>query len=153
MAQVHLTADGIEVIVFPGKTSPENFAIKYRKSPEKQRTPRLIHFIIDLYIKRTGNLELTNQLIDHIIVNVVGKVLPIPSFPPTLTTFSSATARNFAELDNYGDYSVELLLVVLELMVARRKTVSPGDSKFLDFFRKYRDGADLFTIISAATFR
>lgn len=107
----------------------------------------------DIYAKRTGNSDLTNRLVDHIIATVIGKGRPILSFPPTLTIFSSGEARIFSELDNYGDYSVELLLVLLELMVARKKTVDPDDSRFLELFRKFRAGADIFTLVSAATFR
>jgi hypothetical protein len=104
-------------------------------------------------MKLTGNKELTMELLDHIINNIILKVKPNTGFPPKIQIFTHEHISQFRELDGYGEYSVEFLLVVTELIMIQEKTNYPNGTMNLKLFKKLRDGADIFEVVSTATFR
>ncbi|MGQ9803045.1 MAG: hypothetical protein ACUVSH_04275 [Anaerolineae bacterium] len=104
-------------------------------------------------MKRTGDRYLTLQLVDHIINEIILKVRPSNSNPPLLQLFSPDHVTRFQTLDKYGEYSVEFLLVISELIMIQEKTNYPQGVMNLNLFRLFRDEADIFSVVSAATFR
>jgi len=150
---VHTTAGGVKVYVSKGRKSQYNFKVQYQEPGKRVRTPKHIHLIIDLYMKLTGNRSLTMQLVDHIIDQIILEVQPSTSNPPTLQVFSPQHVSKFQQLDAYGEYLVEFLLVVAELIMIQEKTNYPDGVMNLNLFRRFRDGADIFSVVSTATFR
>ena len=143
---------GDQIYVEPGNKSPTDFIVRYRSPGKKQRTPKHIHLVVDLYSKLTGNEDLTMQFID-LIIEMIQQMTPATSFPPALRFFSTNYIEQFDELNNLGEYSVEFLLVVIELIMLQEKTNYPEGSLNLKLFRLLRQRADIFSIVSAATFR
>jgi hypothetical protein len=153
MTIVYTTSDRVEISVAPGRKSPYDFIVKYREPGKRLRTPKHIHLIVDLFAKRTGDFQLSNTLIDHIIQNIIQKVTTSDSYPPSIQVFKPLHAEKFRVLDQYGEYSAEFLLVITELIMIQEKTNYPSGTINLKLFQKLRDGADIFSIVSAATFR
>ncbi|MGQ9710481.1 MAG: hypothetical protein ACUVXE_08450 [Anaerolineae bacterium] len=150
---IYTTANGVKVYVSKGGKSQYNFKVQYQEPGKRVRTPKHIHLIIDLYMKRTGDRYLTLQLVDHIINEIILKVRPSNSNPPLLQLFSPDHVTRFQTLDKYGEYSVEFLLVISELIMIQEKTNYPQGVMNLNLFRLFRDEADIFSVVSAATFR
>jgi hypothetical protein len=150
---IYTTANNVVVYVSKGGKSLYNFKVQYQEPEKKVRTPKHIHLIIDLYMKRTGNRPLTMQLVDHIIDEIILKVRSSTSNPPVLQIFSPAHMKQFRALDAYGEYSVEFLLVVTELIMIQEKTNYPEGVLNLNLFQSFREEADIFSVVSAATFR
>lgn len=150
---VYVTQRNVVIYVSKGRKSQYDFKVQYQETGKNIRTPKHIHLIIDLYMKLTGNRQLTMDLVDHIIDNIIKKVQPATSFPPRLQVFSPSHITQFRELDNYGEYSVEFLLVVLELIMIQEKTNYPSGTMNLRLFEAFREGKDIFSVVSAATFR
>jgi hypothetical protein len=150
---VHETAEKTRIFVERGtKTQSDfDFIVKYEEPGKHRRTPKHIHLVVDLYTKLGMNEPLTMALIDHVIEHVILGVQPVTSFPPDLTIFSPAQVPHFAELNNVGDYSVEFLLVVIELLMAQEKTNYPTGDLNLRVFQGMRTKADIYTVVSAAT--
>lgn len=148
---LHTTATGVKIGVDKGKKSPYDFKVKYRAG-KQERTPKHIHIIIDLYIKREHNESLTMRLVDHII-NLIQRVQPSRNYPPCFQFFAPNSAMVYAPLDAYGEYSVEFLLAVVELIMIQEKTNYPAGVMNLNLFRRFRGKADIFSVVSAATFR
>lgn len=117
MSIIYTTANQIEIHVEKGSKSPNDFIVKYREPNKRVRTPKHIHLIVDLFAKRTGSLPLTNALLDHIIQNIILKVEPAVSFPPSLQIFEPSHISHFHKLSQYGEYSIEFLLVTIELII------------------------------------
>jgi hypothetical protein len=135
-----------------GKKSQFDFKVRYLEPGKRARTPKHIHIIIDLYLKSSGNPSLTTSLIDHIINNIIMKVMPATTFPPSLQVFSLNHAAQFAGLNPYGEYGVEFLLVLVELLMIQEKTNYPNGTLNLSLFQKFRNNADIFSVVSAATY-
>jgi len=150
--RIHFTSRNVSILVSRGIKSNYDFRVHYQEPGKRVRTPKHIHLIIDLYMKLTGNKELTMRLLDHIINNMILKVRPSTEFPPEIQIFSQEHISQFKELDDYGEYSVEFLLVVTELIMIQEKTNYPNGTMNLRLFQKLRNGADIFEVVSTATF-
>jgi hypothetical protein len=112
-----------------------------------------MHIIIDLYMKLVGNEALTMELTDHIINDIIPKIKPSTSYPPELQIFKPANIGRFVALNKYGEYPVDFLLVTVELIQIQEKTNYPNGVINLELFTKFRNRADIFNVVSAATFR
>jgi hypothetical protein len=150
---IYTAQNGAVIGVIKGRKSLYNFRVKYLEPGKRERTPKHMHVIIDLYMKSVGNEPLTMQMVDHIINNIILKVSPANSFPPKLQIFQPSHAQTYQQLDKFGEYPVDFLLVVTELIQIQEKTNYPTGTLNLNLFRLFRKKADIFSVVSAATFR
>ncbi len=150
---IYTTSNGTRIYVQKGGKSDFDFKVRYQEPGKNKRTPQHIHLIIDLYMKKVGNKELTMRLVDHLIKDVILKVRPSMENPPALQVFSPDHIWPFQDLDAYGEYSVEFLLVVGELIIIQEKTNYPYGTMTERLFRSFRDEKDIFSVVSTATFR
>jgi len=150
---IYTTREGVKIYVSKGGKSQFNFKVQYQEPGKAIRTPKHIHLIIDLYMKRTGNKQLTMELVDHIINNIILRIQSSTANPPKIQVFSNEHVERFRELDNYGEYPVEFLLVITELIMIQEKTNYPKGVLNLNLFKAFRAEKDIFSVVSAATFR
>jgi hypothetical protein len=150
---IYKSQDGTIIGAIKGKKSLYNFRVKYQQPGKAERTPKHIHIIIDLYMKLIGNELLTMQLVDHIIGDIILKVSPSTVFPPILQIFQTSHAQQFSNLNRYGEYPVDFLLVITELIQIQERTNYPEGTLNLNLFQLFRQKADIFSVVSAATFR
>ena len=153
--KIFTTKNGVEIIVSKGSKpqSPHDFKVHYREPGKRVRTPKHIHLIIDLYMKLSRNEELTMKLVDYIINDIILKISPATKFPPELQVFNPEEVKQFEELNEYGEYSVEFILVVVELIMIQEKTNYPEGNLNLSLFKKFRNKESIFSVVSTATFR
>lgn len=152
---MHTTKDGVKILVSKGskKESSFDFRVHYQEPNKRVRTPKHIHLIIDLYMKLCLNEELTLKLVDYLI-NMMKKLKPVTQYPPSLQVYDKQNLSEFEELNNYGEYSVEFIVVVTELIMIQEKTNYPTGTMNVKVFERFRDKHnDIFAVVSAATFR
>ena len=148
---VYVTQNGDTVYVVQGSKSEFDFIVKYQSPGKRMRTPKHIHLFVDLYAKITGNEDLAMKLVDHIIA-LIGKMTPETTFPPKLEFFSPNDALPFSDLNKYGEYTVEFLLVVVELILRQEKTNYPNGTLSIKGFTAIRRKADIYTMVSSSSF-
>jgi hypothetical protein len=123
---IYTTETDIQICVYPGRKieSPYDFIVKFRERGKRERTPAHVHLVIEMYVKHAHNPSLTLQLKEHIL-RMLTQIQPINSFPPNLQFFKKEHIEPFKELDKVGEFTVEFLLVVIELMGIQEKTNYP----------------------------
>lgn len=146
-------SDGTQVFVSQGTKSPYDFIVRYRSPGKRVRTPKHIHIIIDLLIKREHEPALTEEFVRHIVDGILPKLDPISELPPKLIVFGSDQMEKYAKLDAFGDYKTDFLLVVIELLMLQEVTNYPAGTLNRTLFSNFLSGADIFTIVGTATFR
>ncbi|MBP9038310.1 MAG: hypothetical protein KBF72_02005 [Candidatus Syntrophosphaera sp.] len=150
---IYTTKANVNINVYHGKKpeSPYDFIIKYKEPNKRERTPKHIHLIIEMYVKYAYNPSLTMQLKQHIL-NMFTQIQPIDYFPPKLQFFKPENITPFQDLDNVGEFTVEFLLVTAELIAIQEKTNYPEgsltESLYNDFGVK-----DRFSVISKAVLK
>jgi hypothetical protein len=148
---IRTTAKGVQIYVLRGKKSesPHDFIVKYREPGKRSRTPKHIHPIVEMYVKHAHDPQLTLRLRDHML-GVFNKVQPVTQFPPKLQVFTSADSVPFASLDAVGEFPVEFLMIVTELLFIQEKTNYPAGSLTQKLYAAF-GVKDRFAVVSAAT--
>ncbi len=83
---------------------------------------------------------------------MLSQIKHVNSFPPSLQLFKPEHIEAFKDLDKVGEFTVEFLLVAIELVAIQEKTNYPTGSLtenlYKDFGVKYR-----FSVIQKAVWR
>jgi len=150
---VYVTEDGVEIRVYKGRKpeSPYDFIVRYKQPGKKERTPAHIHLIVELYVKYAYNPTLTKALRDHIL-EMFKHIQPISYYPPKLQFFQKKHIEKFRDLDKVGEFSVEFLLVVTELLAIQEKTNYPSGSLTESLYKDFSE-KDRFSVIQKAVLK
>lgn len=145
---VYITEDGVKIWVDNAKRSGPRFQIFVEDPYKKLQPPRLIHLVVDLYVKKAGDEAVSLKLAEH-LVRMLKSLKPADSYPPKLQYFKIDNVQEFQALNKIGEYRVEFILVLAELIGIREKTDSlqnnASESVFEAFLKK-----DFFTVINHA---
>ncbi len=145
---LYTTADGTEIRVYRGIKSEFDFKVAYKAPGKRERTPRHLHLIVELYVKHAYDPDLTLQMKHHIL-EMFKHVKPVSSYPPQLQFFRPEHVEPFRSLDAVGEFTVEFLLITIELIAIQEITNYPSgtltESVYRDFGLK-----DRFSVIHTA---
>ena len=151
--------DGTIIGVFEGSRghNPDHdILIKYQEQGKRLRTPKHIHWVIDLLIKKEHNKKLTLDFMKYLRemydrVEGFRSAEERSSFEFKETT--TAKLRPFEELNKYGEYKVEFIGHLIELMIKMEKNQPP--EKPARVFKELIDALiqekEIFVIVSKAT--
>lgn len=150
---IYTTKNNVQILVYPGKKSqsPFDFIVKFKIPEKRERIPKHIHIIVEMYVKHAFNPELTMKLRDHIL-EMFKHIKPVDYFPPKLQFFKPEHIEKFKELDTVGEFSVEFILVITELIAIQEKTNYPQGSLTERLYKEFGE-KDRFTVIQKATWR
>ena len=152
-------ADGTIIGVFAGNRghNPDHdILIKYQEEGKRLRTPKHIHWVIDLLIKKEHNKELTLKFMKY-LREMYDKVEAFKSKEDRTKCLLKETTKEklkpFEELNKYGEYKVEFIGHLIELMIKMEKNTPP--EKPARVFRELIDAMiqekEIFVIVSKAT--
>lgn len=148
------------VAIFQGARGdrPElDIIIKYtdKSSKGRVRTPKHIHWAIDLLIKKEHNEDLTKKFIIYLL-DVWNNVQPFKTKKDqqncTLIYSQPNQLRDYLDLNNYGEYSIQFISTILELIMIQEKTGSMKAHMFKDTLEAILNDKDIFSIVSRATY-
>jgi hypothetical protein len=152
-------ADGTVIGVFGGSrgaNSDHDILIKYQETGKRLRTPKHIHWVIDLLIKKEHNRELTLKFMKY-LRDMYDRVEPFKSKEDRknceLKETTTAKLKPFQELNKYGEYKVDFIGHLIELMIKMEKN-TPLE-KPARVFRELMDAMiqekEIFVVVSKAT--
>jgi len=149
---IYTTEEHVKILIIPGKKSEKDFIVKYQQPGKRIRTPKHIHLIIDLFLKKAFNRELTLSLVENFL-DILSKLYPAQEYPPTFQYFSKEKFERFNKLNGYGEYSVEFIAAIFELIMIQEKTNYPNGKMNKNLFLAFLNEKDIHSIVSTATFR
>ena len=150
---VYTTGENVRIEVYSGskQQSPYDFIVKFREPNKRERTPAHVHLIVEMYVKHAFNSSLTLKLRDHIL-EMLSQVQPVISFPPTLQYFKPEHIEPFKELNKVGEFTVEFLLVAVELVAIQERTNYPTGTLTESLYESF-GVKDRFQVIQKAVWR
>lgn len=146
------------IYVFQGSISENDIIVKYMEEGKRMRTPKHIHWAVDLLLKLQAKKELTKSFIKE-IRNDWEKCKPLKNndeeaLASLVGNYMKTTdVLKYKELDNYGEYGVEFLIVLMTLLMTQEKTNREDAymfGKVLDSLLE--EELDIFAIMSASGF-
>lgn len=149
--------------VYQGSLSEFDILIKYReKKPDgtwsRIRTPKHIHWAVDILIKLHGDKKKTQDFLDFLI-GVWQSVEPIKDRQAqqdrlnleVLLQDSKEKIAEYESLGTKGEYSVKFLILLAKLLMTQEKTNLETAYMFKRLLEALRRGDDIFSIVSIAS--
>lgn len=146
------------IYVFQGNLSQFDIVIKYKKDGKRIRTPKHIHWVVDILMKMQGNEELTKKYL-LAIQNCWNTCVPLLNNDfETLKNLiengeKDIEIEQYFDLNAFGEYDVEFLYVLMELLAVQEKTNRADAYMFGKIIEElFEADRDIFKIISTAGF-
>ena len=146
------------IYVFQGNLSQFDIVIKYKKDGKRIRTPKHIHWVVDILMKMQGNEELTKKYL-LAIQNCWNNCVPLSNNDfKTLKNLiengeKDIEIEQYFALNSFGEYDVEFLYVLMELLAVQEKTNRADAYMFGKIIEELLEAdRDIFKIISTAGF-
>jgi hypothetical protein len=148
--------------VYKGSLSQYDLLIKYRqKNNEKWsriRTPKHIHWAVDILIKMNLEKEKTKDFL-NVLIDVWENIKPIKNEDDrkrflkidNLLEINQERFNDYKELSKHGEYSINFLILLAKLLMIQEKTNLETAFMFKNLLNALRDGSDIFKIVSTAT--
>jgi len=152
-------ADGTVIGVFEGSRGAnpdQDILIKYQEKNKRIRTPKHIHWVIDLLIKKEHNRALTIEFMKHLRY-MYDSVQAFQSKEDRRKCDLKGSTREklkpYEELNKYGEYKVDFISHLIELMAKMEKNTPPDKPAhvFKELIDAMIDEKEIFVIVSKAT--
>ncbi|MGM9561060.1 MAG: hypothetical protein ACI3WT_02300 [Phascolarctobacterium sp.] len=144
------------IYVFQGHLSQFDILIKYKKDGKRIRTPKHIHWVVDILMKMQGNRILTKLYLEA-IQNCWNTCVPLTNNDfDTLKALiengeKEINIEHYFYLNAFGEYDVEFLYVLMELLAVQEKTNRADAYMFGKIIEELLEtDIDIFKIISRA---
>lgn len=151
--------DGTIIGVFQGskgKNPDLDIVVKYKDKFTKSvpRTPKHIHWVIDLLIKKEHNKPLTLEFMNYLL-EMYDIIKPfqnkVEQQKCKLQSTRPEKLKKFDDLNKYGEHSIEFIGQVIELLSIEEKTGLEGAFMFKKVLQALQQEKDIFSIVSTAT--
>lgn len=165
---VTMINDSFIIAVYQGSLSKYDILIKYRqkiKNEQKKderwssiRTPKHIHWAVDILIKMHSDREKTKEFLDFLLT-MWDNTEPIKSENERknilnieyLLEINKKEFKKYEALGTKGEYSIKFLILLARLLMLQEKTNLEGAYMFKNLLEALKAGDDIFKIVSIAT--
>ena len=149
--------------VYKGSLSEYDILLKYRQKEGERwsrlRTPKHIHWAVDVLIKHYSEPKQTDLLLNHLL-KIWGKTAPLKNDKERdallntehLLSEVNKEAKDYPKLAGKGEYSVKFLILIAKLLMVQEKTNRNDAYMFKNLLEKLKDHKNIFEIVSAASF-
>ncbi|MBO4572219.1 MAG: hypothetical protein J5762_00415 [Clostridia bacterium] len=158
-AIIEFDFDDYTLYVFQGILSTFDIFIKYKKGKMRIRTPKHIHWAVDVLIKMQGQKKLTKRFLCEVKALWV-KVEPLSNNDYNslrlLVENNAETIKieEYKKLNKYGEYPVDFLFVLMLLLSVQEKTNRSDAYMFGSIINELLESDyDIFSIVSKASFK
>jgi len=149
---------------YQGSISKYDILIKYRQRVEnkwsKIRTPKHIHWAVDVLIKMHSEKEKTIEFLAFLI-EMWENTFPIKTEKDrekllninSLIESNKLAFEKYNELSNKGEYNIKFLILLAKLLMIQEKTNLETAYMFKNLIEALKSEKDIFKIVSIASYR
>lgn len=151
------------IAVYKGALSPLDILIKYRQKLKNKngwsriRTPKHIHWTVDILMKMQSYGDLTKEFLDFFL-NLWENTIPLKYEVErqsldleAMLNISKSEIEKFQKLSEKGEYSVRFLILLAKLLMLQEKTNRADAYMFKRVLNGLRQEEDLFHILATAS--
>jgi hypothetical protein len=145
--------------VYQGSLSELDLLVKFRiynnSKWSRQRTPKHIHWAVDILIKMSHNKSLTREFL-KIFNELWEATKPHKTFEERddmlkVIEFDMNILNKFNDLNKFGDYNIQFLILLAKILMQQEKNNYPGAFMFKKLLDALVKGEDIHKIVSIAT--
>jgi len=152
------------IAAYQGSLSKFDILIKYRQKKDDKwsriRTPKHIHWAVDILIKMHSEEEKTKAFLGKLI-EIWDNTYPIKTEDERnsilsiehLLTECQEEFKDYQVLSEKGEYSLNFLILLAKLLMLQEKTNLESAYMFRNLLKALENGGDIFKIVSIATHR
>lgn len=161
LTQFHVN-DHFQIGVYEGTLSEFDIVIKYKQLIEGEwtlpRTPKHIHWAVDILIKQHAEPEETNNFLGFLL-DYWENVTPFMSTEERADALNvehlmaevDREASQYREMARVGEYSVKFLILLAKLLMKQEKTNNHEAYMFRRLLEQLREHSNIFGVVSTAT--
>ena len=150
--------------IYKGTLSEFDILLKYRQKEGERwsriRTPKHIHWAVDMLIKHYSEPHETDLLLDSLReicensgpLKTQGEQYALLS-PDKLLADVNEEAQKYVQLAGKGEYSVKFLILIAKLLMVQEKTNRLDAYMFKELLERLKEHRNIFEIVSTATLR
>ena len=126
-AIIEYVLNNYTIFVFQGNLSKFDILIKYNNDNSRMRTPKHIHWVVDVLMKIQGDKNLTKQFL-NCIKNFWNSSKPLENndFETLKNVILDGekyiNLESYTKLNGFGEFDIEFLYVLMELLSVQEKT-------------------------------
>lgn len=157
-AIIEFEFDNYILYVFQGDISPFDILIKYKKDETRIRTPKHIHWAVDMLMKMQCEKQLSKKFLNE-VKKIWNNCTPLKNndFDTLKNLVESGNNEieidKYKKLNSYGEYPVDFLFVLMLLLSTQKKTNRPDAYMFGNIIDELLESDyDIFRIVSTAGF-
>lgn len=145
------------VAVYKGRLSDLDILIKYKEKKDNKwtraRTPKHIHWTVDMLIKQYNNTDDTQNLLSFLIRkwDEIKSIANDTERDNILQSIAKIRIPKQLKTLHYGIYSIKFLFMLAFLLMKQEKTNRNDAYMFKKLLISLKEQKDLFEIISIAT--
>ena len=156
--------DHFQIGIYQGTLSQFDMLVRYKQLINgewtRARTPKHIHWAVDILIKQHENPEATNRFLDFLL-HYWNSETPLLSENERselleankLLDEVNNEAVLYQDLAGHGEYSIKFLILLAKLLMIQEKTNYHEAYMFKNLLEQLKAHKDLYKIISTATHR
>ncbi len=149
--------------IYKGSLSEFDILLKYRQKEDGKwsriRTPKHIHWAVDMLIKHYSEPHETDLLLNSLLKQWE-QIAPLESkeaqkqllSPEKLLADVNEEAKQYNKLAGKGEYSVKFLILIAKLLMVQEKTNRHDAYMFKKLLERLKEHRNIFEIVSTATF-
>ena len=149
--------------IYKGTLSDFDILLRYRQKEGERwsriRTPKHIHWAVDMLIKHYSEPHETDLLLNSLL-SQWNQIVPLESKEDQEHLLSSERlladvndeAEKYHKLAGKGEYSVKFLILIAKLLMVQEKTNRHDAYMFKNLLEKLKEHRNIFEIVSTATF-
>ena len=144
------------IFVFQGTISEFDIVVKYKKEKNKLCTPKHIHWVVDILMKMQSKKKLAKAFLLS-IKSLWDSCQPLQNNDfntlknLVLNCQNTINASQYSQLNRYGEYDVEFLLVLMQLLAVQEKTNRADAYMFGKIIEELLEAdTNIFKIVSTA---
>lgn len=151
------------IAVYKGTLSPLDILIKYRQKLKNKkgwsriRTPKHVHWTVDILMKMQSYGALTKEFLDFFL-NIWNNTASLKNEDErqsldleAMLNISKHEIEKFQKLSEKGEYSVRFLILLAKLLMLQEKTNRADAYMFKRVLNGLKQEEDLFYILATAS--
>lgn len=154
--------DKFILAAYQGSISEFDILIRYRQKVDNQwskiRTPKHIHWTVDVLIKMHAEPEKTKNFLKFLL-DMWADTYPMKSNEDRkkvldinyLIDLNREAFEKYKDLSKKGEYNVKFLILLAKLLMIQEKTNLEKAYMFKDLINALKSGKDIYKIVGIAT--